>query len=174
MTILDLAKSLDLHLITKFIPADPKTPFKDLRLTWEITLTRHDKPILTTTYSAGIGHCPSYNPSTRLTSDYVNLIRYECEHGLRGLSRHWTTPPVPHPYKTKIQPDPASVLACLALDAEAIDYPDYRTWADNLGYDPDSRKGEAIYRTCLDHGLKLRAALGDENLRKLQELGAEL
>lgn len=38
-----------------------------------------------------------------------------------------------------------------------------------LGYDPDSRKAEAIYKACLEIALKLRNALGEDGLAKLRE-----
>src|SRR5262249_9503800 len=44
------------------------------------------------------------------------------------------------------------VLYCLVSDADALDYPEFEEWAGNLGYDPDSRKGEAAYRACLATG----------------------
>lgn len=61
------------------------------------------------------------------------------------------------------------VIHGLLSDGDAIDHPTYESWASDFGYDTDSRKGEALYRTCLEIGLKLRSSLGDENLRKLRD-----
>ena len=69
----------------------------------------------------------------------------------------------------EIKPEPRDVIHCLLSDGEAIDHAKYEDWADNFGYDRDSRKGEAIYRHCLELGLQLRSSLGDDNLRKLRE-----
>lgn len=38
-----------------------------------------------------------------------------------------------------------------------------------IEYKADSRKGEAIYRHCLEIGLNLRLMLGNDGLVKLQE-----
>ena len=42
-----------------------------------------------------------------------------------------------------------------------------------LGYDPDSRKAEGIYRACLELALKLRNGLGEKLLAELREAVAD-
>jgi len=54
------------------------------------------------------------------------------------------------------------------MDASAIDYATFEEWAPEMGYDADSRKGEAIYRTCLEYALKLRGAVGDKAMEQLR------
>jgi hypothetical protein len=63
----------------------------------------------------------------------------------------------------------ADVLASLVMDSSAIDYSTYEEWAGDCGHDPDSRKGEAIYRACLEIALKLRNGLGEAGLAALRE-----
>jgi hypothetical protein len=65
------------------------------------------------------------------------------------------------------------VVASLASDSNVLDYATYEDWGSELGFDPDSRKGEAIYRQCLTLALRLRAALGDGALTALREVAGE-
>ena len=51
-----------------------------------------------------------------------------------------------------------------------MDFPIYEDWSGELGYDVDSRKGEATYRQCLEIALKLRAMIGNDSLDTLREL----
>ena len=61
------------------------------------------------------------------------------------------------------------VLGSLILDASAIDAGNFENWADEYGYDKDSRAAEAIYNACVKTGLQLRAMLGDSRLAALRE-----
>ncbi len=61
------------------------------------------------------------------------------------------------------------MLYSLSLDSSILDHPNYESWAAEYGMDPDSRRGEACYRLCLENTLKLRAAIGDDGLRQLSE-----
>lgn len=51
-----------------------------------------------------------------------------------------------------------------------LDSSTFEEWANEFGYDPDSRKAEVIYRACLEIALKLRNGLGEDRLRDLREL----
>ena len=59
-------------------------------LNWVVTLTRHGRAIVTTDYSAGIAHCPSYQAHTpgtlRWTVDMVAALEMEIETGRRARS----------------------------------------------------------------------------------------
>lgn len=125
---------------------------------------------LTTDYGAGCGRCPSYEQ--RATIHSAAAVKWECENGTKAIGEVSTGFHSGNRMALKPQPilpNLADVLHSLVSDAEAIDYPTYEEWADNLGFDRDSRKGEAAYRACLESGLKLRAALGEEGLRRLRE-----
>jgi hypothetical protein len=67
-------------------------------------------------------------------------------------------------------PEFRDVMHSLLLDAMALDYGSFQDWANDHGYDSDSRSAEAVYRSCLDHGLKLRSMIGDEKLAALHDL----
>lgn len=143
-------------------------------LNWKVTLLKGEREILTTDYGAGIGHCPAYkNPAFKSTvharnmsTDQTTAIALEIEQGYAAKVAPWGL----MVDKTRpLLPNTADVIHSLVLDGGAIDYPTYEEWAADFGYDPDSRKGEAIYRQCLAIGLKLRAVLGDVDLTKLRE-----
>lgn len=140
-----------------------------MSLNWLVTIFANGTPVLTTDYSAGEGHCPSYGHLAGRfcrSIDYDRMLEHECETGTSA--NHLATLAVFAKGKP-ILPDLASVMESLLLDAGAIDSPTYEDWAADFGYDADSRKGEAIYRQCLDHGLRLRRALGDAVLQQMRE-----
>jgi hypothetical protein len=144
-------------------------------LNWRVSIMRptSDRPVLTTDYTAGIGHSPAYQahvPGTlRWTIRMVDAIEFETETGrtARLVSVLGPLPGAP------IHPDPVDVIVSLLNDADVLDYAIFEDWAPEIGIDPDSRKGEAIYRECLAHALALRAVLGDVKLTELRELARE-
>ena len=127
---------------------------KSPSLNWMVTIQKSGLDILTTDYGMGCGHCPSYKQRPN-TFEHAAMMR-ECEGGkIRN--------------GTPILPSIPDVLHSLSMDADVIDAGDFEGWAIEFGYDTDSRKAEALYRTCLGIALKLRAALGDAALTELRE-----
>jgi hypothetical protein len=155
---------------SEFVPWSKSRSFKpdadaDVRkrsLNWRVRIvkTRTAIPlgapfeILTTDYTAGIAHAPSYKIGHLLTVDVAKALERETETGLFRSKR--------------IEPDACDVMFSLVSESDAIDYATFEEWASNLGYDTDSRKAEATYRACLDTALKLRAALGEAGLERLR------
>jgi hypothetical protein len=173
-----LAAAMEKHgleIRSVFVPwsASRNKGEKDPSLNWKVTLRRRGRmaqterecngfDILTADYMAGCGHCPSYVPSFRPVSiDQRDAIRHECETGRQFVVGGYKGKP--------IRPDACDVLHSLLMDAEAIDCATFEEWADNFGYDADSRSAEATYRACLEIGLKLRAGLGDAALAELRD-----
>jgi len=171
---------LGVHYSAEFVPfsksrnAKPRVKLSELSLNWRVTIGKRS-PIdgqlsrtgtLVTDYQQGIGHIPGLPYNARPTIHYDKCVRNSCEHGSSyvdsssGVIRG----------RPLSAPALADVLYCLISDADAIEYPTYEDWASNMGYDTDSRKGEATYRACLETGLKLRALIGDGALTKLREL----
>lgn len=160
---------LNLSVKSEFVPwsksrnAKP-VPIKmsDRSLNWRVTLCIGEREILSTDYSAGIAHCPSYDRKTSRynpTLDFSEKIAHETETGRRATG-----------FKTAIEPDACDVISSLAMDSEAIDYANFEDWASNYGYDEaDSRSAEKTYRACLEIGLKLNNALGSNGLGRLRE-----
>lgn len=68
------------------------------------------------------------------------------------------------------QPDVESVLYCLAADAQTVhNARSFEEWANDLGYDADSRKAEKIYNACRDEAFELMRWLGGEHYQQLIE-----
>lgn len=125
-------------------------------------------PILTTDYSAGVAHCPAYKASIIKMGGHNSIMReqhinWECEHGREsvGIFERGT--------KYVIEPDPCDVIASLVMDSDVLDADGFEGWANNIGFDTDSRKAETIYKTCLNIALKLRNGIGEAGLQKLRE-----
>ena len=97
-----------------------------------------------------------------------SVVAMECETG-KPCCYHATRDRVT-PGQGAIIPALRDVMYCLILDASVLDYPDYESWCADMGYDTDSRRGEATYRQCIDLALKLRAAIGDDGLTALRNL----
>src|SRR3974390_538758 len=134
-------------------------------LNWLVTLKLNDKPILTTDYKAGNGHCPSSKKPPKTGSHLQHeAIKFECEH---GRTAHILPGGEIVGRGRDIQPDICDVLHSLTLDADVLNYSDFEDWASNFGYDTDSREAEKIYQACLKIALALRNSLGEEKLVKL-------
>lgn len=174
---------LGLSIHAEFVPfsqsrnAKPDAKPSDRSLNWRVTLVRHylngngdarSLDILTTDYSAGVGHCPSYRYGMRWNLENATAIEFETEKGRRAPR----SPSMPIG-RNPILPDPVDVIASLALDSEILDYAGFEQWADEFGYDPDSRKAEAIYSACLQNALHLRVGLGEQALSELREAARE-
>ncbi len=167
-TIEAAAADLGITMQAEFVPwsKSRNASEKHRSLNWRVSLLKNGKAFITTDYSAGVGHCPSYKQNDK-TEEGSLLIAFECEHGKKGrflasVDRVMST-------EKPINPAFADVVHSLVSDSDVIDHPTYESWASDLGYDADSRKGEAIYRACLDIALKLRSAIGEEGLAKLRE-----
>lgn len=65
-------------------------------------------------------------------------------------------------------PDVATVLNCLASDSRGYDNArGFEDWANNYGYDTDSRRAEAAYRVTGEQSKRLRYFLGAANYAEL-------
>lgn len=165
----DLLKDNDVKMDVVFIPwsKSRNKSEKMPSLNWRITIICKGRFVLTTDYSAGYGHSPSYKQfykklnCLKLSVDEYNSIKKECETG-KTSARFGTVKP--------ILPDIVDVIYSLLMDAQAIDCQDFEMWAGDMGYDTDSRKAEGIYKECVKIGMAMRACLGDELIEKLREL----
>jgi len=162
MTPQEAIDSLGLTVEATFIPQNYKADEKEPKLHWRVALMREGREVLATEYSAGCAHAPAYKQGHRSIDEWAAVVR-ECNTGFR-----WSSPEGFFK-RGPILPNPLDVISCLILDASALDHPTFEEWARDFGYDPDSRKGERIYRQSLEIGLKLRAAIGDAGLETLRE-----
>jgi len=166
---------LGLTVRSTFVPWSRSRSFKagaklnDRNLNWSVTICKDGREVLSTDYSAGIAHAPSYVQRfgrNGYTLDEADALTFETEHGLKYRGAGFSS-------RTPIALHTVDVVWSVIQDAGAIDHPTFESWAAEYGYDPDSRKGEAIYRVCLEHALKLRAAIGDEGLAALRAAGED-
>lgn len=143
-------------------------PFKQSRnanekspsLNWSATLMLNGKAVLTTNYSAGCGHCPSYKQGMKTQYDYQR-VNIECQTGFKAANDHY-------PSKIQIKLDPKDFIYSVLVDAEAFEM-DFEEWAGNFGYETDSRKAEKAYNECREIGVKLVRAIGTDEFARLQE-----
>ena len=167
---------LGLVVSAEFVPFSRSRSYKkdakisERNLNWRVSLKRmavinngykagSERTLLTTDYSAGIGHAPSYKQG-RMTTDMVTALTHETEHGTRYIGRM---------SDKQIKPNSTDVVASLLMDSDVLNHSTFESWASDCGYDVDSRKAETIYRACLETALALRNGIGDDGLRKLQE-----
>lgn len=157
----------DFSLRSKFIPySQSRNKGTFLSLNWEVTLLYRDREILTTEYSAGVAHCPSYKfgDFTKFTQD---KILWECEHGRRCVYGEYTDR---FSGREKLEPRLQDFLFCILSDYSVLDYPDFPSWAESLGYSDDSILAKQIYDNCLKVSLQLRGNLGEDKIKELEEL----
>jgi hypothetical protein len=168
---------LGLTVASTFVPFSQSRNAKKKHksLNWRVTLQKDGRDIITTDYSAGIAHCPAYKASVRRLGERDSIMRHEaiaqeCEGG-RAVSVGEGTGFI---FKHQdILPSACDVIYSLLADADVLNEFSYEDWAANTGYNPDSRKGEALYRAYLEIALKLRNGIGKAALAELREAFAE-
>lgn len=143
---------LGLEYRAEFVPqrlsrnANEKRP----SLNWRLTLARNGK-VCTVEYTQGIGHIPGH----KFLQETVYLRNYH--ESVADTGKY--APGGPETFGRKPLPAPplAGVLDSLLSDSEALDYPTYESWGPELGYDADSRAGEAVWHECRRIGAAFRA-----------------
>jgi len=165
-----------IKVTAEFVPWSKSRNFKkepkatDLNLNWKVTVWHGAAAILLDIdYMAGQAHCPSYKQASRWTLEYAAQIDFECEYGKEAGRFNYGFGIVRKLNDKPIMPDACDVVYCLLSDAGVLDYGSFEDWADNMGYDQDSREAEQFYRACLATSLKLRSALGEDRLKRLRE-----
>lgn len=141
--------------------------FGNRSLNWRATFS-NGRRTFTTLFTQGVGFIPPevFHPGNRHSILNDEQEARICETG--KWSRNAFKAAVS---KTDLNPPTAAnVLFCLIDDIQVLDYTNYEEWASDFGYDPDSRTGEATYRTTLANTLELRALFGDDLLRRLEDI----
>lgn len=131
-------------------------------LNWRVTI-KCGALELSTDYMQGCAHIPHYSHAFARNAAYDAAVREACETGKSRIIAHRNAYDAAQstfaPGRKIPAPEFADVLYSLLMDASAIDSPDFESWAEDLGYDPDSRRAEKIYRDCIAIAVKLRAML---------------
>lgn len=157
---------LGISFRSKFVPQSQSRNQgqKELSLNWVCTLLYWGKEVLDVEYVQGIGHHPNYSPKqTLFVQEEMKLGSEQGKYTPPGSS--WYSKPISPPY-------PDDILCSLLNNYKVLDYSCFEEWANEFGYDTDSRKAESVYQACLKQSLLLRGRLGDEVMRKLDEITA--
>lgn len=134
-------------------------------LNWRVTLKQHGRTILTTDYSAGCAHAPSYNQ--RMDYDTRQLVNKECESGY-ACKQMYTMGHIQSMKNKPILPDSYDVIYSLLLDSEVLYHDSFESWAGEFGYDEDSRHAESLYNECIKIALKFRQ-IGESTIAELRD-----
>lgn len=172
---------LGLSVTSEFVPFSKSRNAKESHrsLNWLVTLhfnnpdygSNWQGAVITTDYSAGIAHCPTYNASVRVAGGANSMLRskaieHETETGRKA--RFATCGLAALQNGALILPDSADVIYSLVRDSDVLEYSSFEHWASDFGYDPDSRNAESIYRACLAIALQLRNGLPDSVFNALR------
>ena len=131
-------------------------PVDKRSLNWRVTLLHNNRRVLSTLYTAGIAHCPSYRRPYILREDAPALM-YETHTG----RRFGTT--------ERILPSLADVIHSLLLDASIFDEcHNYEEYEQSYGGTRHS------YRQLQHIAISLHARLGREEVEKLREMLNEM
>ena len=129
---------------------------------WRVRLHYKGREILETPYSCGIGCFREvYTPPARWFNR--DLDRFE----LMLRDGYAYNKGAPFAKGDLLEIKLRDVVWCLLMDGRAIDNASFEDWADEWGYDKDSRKAEKIYCDCIETGLRMRAAVGEGKLQEL-------
>lgn len=169
----ELLERLQLRIETRFVPYSQSRNYekKWQSLNWKVDVFVGKRKIFEgTDYTQGIGHTPAYKKKFSHTYLRDNAAYQEIESGCHAKPG-WSDGSFYPDRKRKIEPPSLEeVMASLVMDGfDAMNHPNVESWAPDYGYDPDSRTAEKIYKECLQIGLTLRSALGDEAFRELRE-----
>lgn len=152
----DLIEAHGVNYRAEFVPQSQSRNAGDKhrRLNWRVTIAKGERA-LTFPYTQGTGFLPKLPPGT-FTPGYPARVTL---HDAAILDSFAETGAWEH-HKVK-PPTFADVLYCLLSDAYALECDGFEDWADEHGYDPDSRKAEAIYKECMETAFFLRSILPD-------------
>lgn len=179
----EIVKRLDLKMTTQFVPfsVSRNADSKQKSLNWKVTLSSI-RSKMTFDYSKGVGHLP-YPNEFQLAKHQKSVVNQAIDSAVetgvaRKIARGAMAFTLLHSKEEFPTPTLQEVLYSLTQDSEVMNYLVYEHWADEFGYDPDSRKGEKIYEECRLQASKLSDVLGGmdkvQNLREiLQELDCQ-
>ena len=148
--------------------ADEKYP----SLNWKIDITQKRRVVTNgVDYMQGSAHCPAYKKQWG-GDRYIKsqAIHLECATGQIAKRAFGNSV-----YESRRRIDPPSVVdvvQSMLMYSDVLNYRGFAEWADNFGYDTDSRKAESIYRNCLEIALEMRSLFGEPEFTRLQEIAS--
>jgi hypothetical protein len=132
---------------------------------FDCTLTRNGREVWSGHYNLGTGHLKTLTAIERANGKLPrNAAPTQAQ--LAALTRNAAA--------ERLQPKLADVLHSLLSDGAAFfDGLTFEDWANEYGFDTDSRKAEATFRECDAIGRKLAKAFKPEELEALRNAAAE-
>jgi hypothetical protein len=132
-------------------------------INWTCTFFVDGRETWTGDYSQGSGHLPGEIGRVIARKGYVESFRVAaCETGMAVQPDNRFGPALK-------PPELRDVLYSLLMDSEAYSM-SFEEWADNFGYDRDSRKAESTYNECAAIGRALAARLSPAEIDRLREV----
>lgn len=175
LSVILAAERIDLR--ARFVPFSQSRNAKEQypSLNWKVDIVRHGAAapaimLADIDYMQGLAYCPAYRKDWASRRDKARAAALECQSGRiarEGVSRMPTAGAKDIP-----PPSIVDVMCSLLMDSDVLNHSGFADWADNFGYDTDSRKAESMYRACLEIALSLRSHFGDRQFAKMQEFAA--
>lgn len=109
---------------------------------WSVELKRGDK-VFTGSYTAGFAHCKRATGGTKGPREKMTQKIARAFKPFGGLTIDDCSG-----YVTPTAPTLKGYLECLQLDARSGEHLLFEDFANEFGYEVDSRKAEAIWRAC--------------------------
>jgi hypothetical protein len=157
---------LDIEFLprSKAIDAGREADGGDPQIHWRIALRRNaeGKALFTSIFSQGIAHHPLYAKHGRSVDGCAEILK-SLETG-----KHRRDPYLIGPTVLLVPPAEREILSSLALDASAIDFSCFEEWANEYGYDADSRKALAMYQECVKIACALRQVFSNTEIQELR------
>ncbi len=155
-------KQLGLMYSGTFIPHSQSRNRKKVRLTekclnWKVNISRgvHKMKV---DYAQGLAYCPSYRQGA-MSAQLADDLDFEVENGrYAGQNKEIELPEL------------EDVLYSLVSDYAVLDYANFEEWANEYGYDFDSKAAEKIYKLTKENALMFQIVMGDDNIKVLGEL----
>jgi len=148
-------EALGFAMTSTYVPvskADLERGLLTSRLKWNVVVTYKGREVYTGKYEMGVAYITPKVPMRLSLEDAEHLTA--CLLGQQTIPRGWGRPKF-----SLIPPELDYVMWSLIQDASVIDYPDFESWAPELGFDSDSRKAEKIYNECLAIALRMNSVI---------------
>ncbi len=161
-----------IEMAAQYVPSeyDPKSKeFQGIK--WKIVF-KSKRGEFATNFTQGIGHLPNYPKTGKMPVDILEDIKHTLQTG--KICRHIGNQILKFGGKPISPPHPADVISCLLTDSSAEDYATFEDWANEMGYDPDSRKAEAIWQACLETSRNMNRVIGHDVIEALRGPCSEL
>lgn len=140
---------------------------------WDDEMPEHDGTYLLESMGVSFAYLRVSTRPDKLMSDMPagsSHHRVLIKRGNREMTTYYSRGPA---HKSE-NPDNADVFNSLLMDTSDIDIGyEFDEWAENLGFDPDSRKAERIFKLCQETLLHLKTLFSDSELDELRELFAD-